>query len=104
MTSEEKAYQIQTVHIGMGGSISCWTDANPVTVVAIKGKRVGIQEDDWKIVKGSEFDGSAEYEYSPNTTSRIRWFSIRKNGRLKEVGGSMNLFLGHRRRYYDPHF
>ncbi len=96
------------VHVGMAGSISCWTDVHPVTVVAFKGKRVAVQEDNWKVVSGSEFDGSAQYEYSPNPDAPIKWFSKRKNGKYVEVGGSskggFRLYLGHRRRYYDPHF
>ena len=96
------------VHVGMAGSISCWTDVHPVTVVAFKGRRVAVQEDNWKVVSGSEFDGSAQYEYSPNPDAPIKWFSLRKNGRYVSVGGTIKngyrLGLGHRRRYYDPHF
>jgi len=55
----------EEVKIGTPGTVSPYTDCYPVTVVAVKGKKVGVTYDEWRIISGSEFDGSAEYEYFP---------------------------------------
>lgn len=98
----------QEIVIGMGGSICVWTDVTPVTVVAIKGKRVGVTKDGYKVISGSVQDGSAEYEFTPQMNGPVEWYSLRKNGRFVKIGSSIRhgyrLSLGKRRRYYDPHF
>lgn len=96
----------EEVKIGTPGTVSPYTDCYPVTVVAVKGKKVGVTYDEWRIISGSEFDGSAEYEYFPRENGPVVWFSLRKNGRYIKVGHKITgtrLGLGVRRRHYDPH-
>ena len=90
------------------------TDRHPATIVNIKKNSAGVvtklfvQRDEYKIVSGSAQDGSAEYEYSPNTSAPIHIFTLRKNGDFCEEGQAMKYatrcWPGVRRRYYDPHF
>lgn len=110
--SDTKNYHL--LPLGTGGCTSCWTDRDPVTLIKIVGEReVHVQDANWKIVKGSEHDGSAEYEYSPNPQGGIdiftkrrptvrspRWKWVRKGESTK---GGTHLALGNYSRYYDPH-
>jgi hypothetical protein len=107
--------------VGMGATVCYWSDRSAGTIVAVEKDKQGrwlikVQGDSWKIVSGSEFNGSAEYEYSPNPEGGIstfrfeneRWCELRVNhdsGRLNKVkGGGCGLIIGRRDRYYDPHF
>lgn len=95
-------------------TVHCGSDANPATVLGQVGGFVTIQMDAWKVVKGGEHDGSAEYEYRADPNGARLHFRRNKKNRYVPVvlndkgrwinGGYGNLSLGHRRRYYDPHF
>ncbi len=91
------------IAIGTGCSICVGSDRYPATVVAVKGKRVGVQYDDYHCVSGSAHNGSGVYEYTQNTNGAIVWFSKRKNGVYRRVKGSTPLWIGRREYYYDPH-
>lgn len=92
--------------VGMPATICMLSDRHPATVIAVSksGKKVTVRKDNWKVISGSEHDGSAKYEYSEDTTGPTYEFTLRKDGRWKEVKGSDRLRLGHRERYYDPSF
>ena len=103
--------------VGMGVTITYWSDRDPATVIEVKnfksGTRKGqpreitIQHDDWKVVSGSEGDGSAKYEYSRNAEAATAVYVVNAKGRWvrKGQGGKgSGLILGSRNRYYDPHF
>ena len=52
------------IKIGTGVTEMCYSDRHPYEVVeVIDEKHLLIRECDWKIISGSEQDGSAEYEY-----------------------------------------
>lgn len=109
-----------TPEVGMAATICMVTDRHPCTVVALehskwsgKLKAVRIAENDFKVVKGSEHDGSAEYEYTPVDMTKVKpeecqKFTLRRTGHWIRDGeplkGGTRLVLGTRERYYDPHF
>ena len=73
-------------------------DCYPGTISKIvSAKCVEVQEDDWKIVKGSEQDGSAEYKYFPNTNNPHRRVRLTKRGWRTKCG--LRVAFGARRRY-----
>lgn len=107
--------------IGMGATILGWTDRAPATIVKVFTKGVylyiEVQYDDYKIVSGSTQDGSAAYEYTPNTNAGTQvyrakfsggeignWSSTFKNDNGRWVSGEGGLMIGSRSRYYDPSF
>lgn len=52
------------IKVGTGVTEMCYSDRHPYEVVeVIDEKHLLIRECDWKIISGSEQDGSAEYEY-----------------------------------------
>lgn len=52
------------IKVGTGVTEMCWSDRHPYEVVEIiDEKHLLIRECDWKIISGSEQDGSAQYEY-----------------------------------------
>lgn len=100
-----------TPKIGEGATLRIWTDCHACTVVKISksGKVVWIQEDRATVVKGTTYDGSAEYTYERNPQGRIWRVSLRKNGAWKVSGtrsreNGMTVGFGHRREYRDPCF
>lgn len=92
--------------VGMPASICSLSDRHPATVIAVNksGKKLTVRKCEWKVISGSEHDGSAQYEYSEDPEGAEYVFSLRKDGRWVEEKGSNRLSLGHRSRYYDPHF
>lgn len=110
--------------VGMGATMTGWTDRYPGTVIKVTefggSKRwlyeIEVREDAYRVVKGSAFDGSAEYAYSPSEFGAVtrfaydkkaeKWVQARRNpdtGKLLAVKGR-GLILGFRERYYDPSF
>lgn len=100
--------------VGQGATICMWSDRHPATVVAVlrfkTGPKTGqvrgveVTGDSWKIVKGSEQDGSAQYTYTSNPDAPRRTFLVDQHGRYVEKGGGDRLSLGGRDRHYDPSF
>jgi hypothetical protein len=91
----------------------CGSDRNPVSVVANDGKLVEVVHDEWKVVEGSEQDGSAKYAYFANPEGQHEFFRLNAKGKYEHVyrgasgrwnKGYGSLSLGRRARYYDPHF
>lgn len=94
------------LYVGNGVTINLHSDRVPATVVSVSpsGKTVTIQRDDYRVVSGSSFDGSAEYECSPNPDGRTETVRIRKDGRYYPAGsGTRGLSFG-RSAYRDPSF
>jgi hypothetical protein len=93
------------IHVGMGASGSYFSDMTPFEVIKVtpSGKTVTIREMDWKIIKGTDFDGTAEYEYTSNPNGRTYTVRKQKSGAWKTPCG-MRIGFGNARRYYDPHF
>jgi hypothetical protein len=97
------------IEVGTGVTIHYVTDCRPGTVIKVSpsGKTLTVQRDEWKVVKGSCHDGSAEYEYSRDPNGIIEVYSLRSNGRYVITGSDKRgtcLQIGIRRYYYDPHF
>jgi len=111
--------------VGMGATLLGWTDRYPGTITKVdtiqsaNGKRVTVylyvQNDLYAVVKGTSFDGSAEYEYTPNPKGSISVFRSVDGGLWEEVcinaetkrwkkTGGKGLRIGERERYYDPSF
>jgi hypothetical protein len=83
-------------------SYGCHTDYHPGTVIRIiSEKTIDVQSDNWKIASGSEWDGTAEYDYTRNSGGLVMRFRATKKGWNWK---GYRLTLGLRRRYYDPSF
>ncbi|MCP9209600.1 hypothetical protein [Streptomyces cucumeris] len=106
----------ETPVIGMGATITHWSDRTPATVVEVKvfksGARKGmpreivVQYDHWKVVSGSTDDGSAKYEYERDANGHTEIYVVNNSGRWvkKGLAGKGNgLVVGERDRYWDPH-
>jgi len=93
--------------VGMGATRVVGSDRYPATVVAIKGNRVAIQDDDWQILPGTEYNATPQYVFLRSPNDNVVWYSKRKNGRYHRVGSSSKftgyVVLGYRSRYFDPH-
>lgn len=92
---------IQDIQIGDGATEAFGSDCYPYTVIAKTNSSVTIQRDDYKCIKGSGHDGSAEYEYSRNTNGVTRVIKFRKGLPTKSNG---RVHFGYRRFYQDPSF
>lgn len=96
--------------VGMPATVCYYTDRDPATVVRVSKtlKTVFVKLDKWKVVDGSEYNGSAKYRYEHDPEADEIEFRLRKNGRWVRAGESTKegtrLVLGRRRRFYDPHF
>lgn len=97
--------------VGDGATLLSYSDRNPATIIEVilfksgpnvgKPRLVRVQGDQWKVVSGSEADGSATYEFSRDENgpiSEFRWTGKSWKGRSGKVA------FGFRERYYDPHF
>jgi len=96
--------------VGMGVTECLWSDREPYEVIAVQDERhVTIRRLGYKIVKGSSYDGSAEYEYFSNPDGAVKKLFKKKDGRWverigrREDSGS-GWFIGFAERYYDPSF
>ena len=108
--------------VGMGCTLLGWTDRHAGTITKVTeycGKvwlyEIEVANDDAKIVKGSAFDGTAEYEYTPGAgchhrfafhRKRQEWIGVIRNpvtGKLNQARG-YGLRIGERETYYDPSF
>lgn len=95
--------------VGMGATVIMYSDRHAATIVAVKGRRVCIQED--RAVRVDDLgmtDSGQRYRYKPNAAAPVRWFSRRKNGRYVEEGAAMHngtaLLIGERDAYHDYSF
>lgn len=102
--------------VGMGATITHWSDRDPATVVAVRNfksgarkgqpREIDLQYDDYEVISGSTQDGSAKYAYTPNTSGPVVTYVINNKGRWVRKGQGARgsgLVLGSRSRYYDPH-
>lgn len=96
-------------------TISVGSDRYPATLIGHDGKILIVRHDDSQVIKGSEQDGSAEYEYASNPNGQLsywrkdgdRFVEVVKNdatGRWNKLGSTRRLYIGKRTKYYDPHF
>lgn len=91
--------------VGMGATRLGWTDRYPYTIVeVINERRIVVQADNYRVIRGSAHDGSAEYEYTPDIDAPLITVTKRKDGKWREMGRSNLFTIGERSRYYDPTF
>ena len=91
--------------VGDGATICVGSDRYPATIVEIKKNgRVVIQEDNYKLISGTEQDGSAKYEYTSNPDGDKYTCYNGKRGWCVWGNKYKCIALGNRRRYNDPHF
>lgn len=110
--------------VGMGCTLLGWSDRYPATIVSVVSCPtskawtcfIEVTDDDYKVVKGSAQDGSAEYEFSPKpdgykttygkSAKTGFWFLIRANekGRLVKADSGNGIRIGQREKYQDPSF
>lgn len=96
--------------VGMGATVLMFSDREPATVVIIapNGKQIGIQRDNAKRTDTNGMSESQDWEFSPNPTAAIEYYTLRKNGQWIKEGNSMKngevILLGHRDKYYDFSF
>jgi len=94
--------------IGMGATHRLGSDEYSYTITRISpsGKRIWLKRDQVKVVSGSELDGTAVYEITPNPDSSEIEVSLRSNGRWYQKGQDMVhwsvFYLGSRSFYRDP--
>ena len=95
--------------VGDPATINSGSDCYPATVTALhkNGREIVLSEHEATVVKGSIFDGTAEYEYGPanSRVSVATWREADGCYRLKGANrryGRVN--IGFRRKYYDPSF
>jgi len=103
--------------VGMAATLLGWTDRHAATVVSVSkcGTEIAVRQDHAKVVKGTTYDGSAEYEYTPNLEAAWRHYRRTKTGGWQAVTfneatrrwnkvESNGLILGRREEYRDPSF
>lgn len=93
------------IYEGMRASGSYFSDIYPFEVIKVtpSGKTVTIREMNATLVKGSDFDGTAEYVYTSNPNGETHTVRRDKFGRWKTPNG-MKVSFGSARKYRDPHF
>lgn len=110
-----KIFQPQDLSPGHPASFHSGSDVNPGSVVRVEGGIAYVRADNYRVVSGSEHDGSAEYDYSANPDGHVsayrfrngKWEAVYKNpdsGRWVIGSRYDRVSFGGRRRYYDPHF
>lgn len=96
--------------VGMAATISVGSDSYPATIVEVSSNRktIKVQKDDAVRTDTNGFSESQTYEYSRNIFAHKDTFTLRKNGRWIRKGFDMNsgtpIWIGHRRKYWDPSF
>jgi hypothetical protein len=114
--SEGPTKKVPTV--GMPATITYWSDREPGTIIEVTNFKSGskkgqpkefvVQYDHWKVVKGSEGDGSAQYKYERDPDGRTMTFSFNEKRQrwieARTEGRGCGVILGHRERHHDPHF
>ena len=101
--------------IGMGATITHWTDRDAGTVVAWDGKVICVQQDHAKRIDDNGMSDAQQYEYTPNPHGQEYYFRRNKHNvwvhvRLNEKTGRWvnargpGLIVGFRDEHYDYSF
>ena len=98
-----------TPEVGMGATAGFGSDCYPYTVIEIVSpKKIVVQADDAVMNTKGEYYGNQVWDITSNPHGGKNTYTLRKNGRWVMVGcelnSTVNLSLGHRHRYEDPHF
>lgn|SRR5574337_164337 len=92
--------------VGMGATIRVGSDSYPTTIIQItrNGKRIVIQEDNAIRTDNNGLSELQEYTYQTNPNGAIYIATLRKDGRYRLQGEQTPVYIGVRRKYYDPSF
>jgi hypothetical protein len=92
--------------VGMGVTISWWSDCRPGTIIDIthKGNRLIIQEDTAIRIDNNGMSESQEYIYEYNLNGSIYVGTLRKDGYYRIAKSSCAITLGYRRKFHDYSF
>jgi len=97
--------------VGDGATVCWYTDRSPGTIIEVGTKQrrpmVVVQEDHATRTDSNGVSDSQDYAYAPNTAGRKWTFTLRKDGRWRELGrsaSSLGLAIGFRRKYHDFSF
>lgn len=101
--------------LGMGATLTYYSDREAATVVEWDGKILAITKDDYKRVDDNGMSEDQQYEYTSNPAGPRYYFRRDKHGRWQRVMKSEEtnrwckvrgpgLVLGFRRKYYDFSF
>lgn len=100
-TSETSMIMGTRPTIGMGGHLRLWSDKIPVTVIAIEGNRIILQEDkSHRIDTGGE---AQSYEYERDERGNTHVANLRKDG-MFHLSNGQKVSLGKRIRYHKNPF
>lgn len=93
------------IEVGTLATGSYWSDCYPFEVIKVSpsGKTITIRAMDAKVVSGTTYDGTAEYEYSSNPQGKTYTVRNRKYGGWR-TPCNMRINFGYAREYRDPSF
>ena len=99
--------------IGMGATILYWSDRKAATIVDItrfksgpkagQVKAITVQQDIATRTDSWGMSDAQSYNYQPDPDAPTRTFSLRKDGRYRDSGGT-SIRIGSRDQYYDYSF
>jgi hypothetical protein len=89
--------------IGMGATITCYTDRHAATIIAMTAKSVTVQEDSAVRTDSNGMCDSQTYAYYPNKGGKVSIFRKRKNGTWRNTDHN-GLVIGERDHYHDFDF
>lgn len=90
--------------VGMGATISHWSDRTACTVIEVSGKRITLQEDLDTRTDNNGMSESQSYSYAPDPNGRIFHATLRKDGVYRISKSTEIVTLGVRRKYHDYSF
>lgn len=92
--------------IGMGATIRIGSDSYPVTIIQVtqNGKKIVLQEDEATRTDNNGLSELQEYTYQTNPNGTTHIATLRKDGRYRLQGEQIPVYIGIRRKYYDPSF
>ena len=105
--------------IGTPATLLGQTDRYAATITAVFERNgrtfIEVKLDTSTVIRGSEHDGTAEYQYTRNPKESPRYFRLENNGEWVGVwfnpessrwvkNNTHGIAIGHRETYYDPTF
>ena len=91
-------------YVGMGVTMTLWSDRYAGTVIKVTPYKVTVQRDKAKRIDGNGVSESQTYEYEPDYNGEILEFYKQKNGAWRNNKSGRGLVLGRRSEYYDFSF
>lgn len=88
------------ITVGMGATITMFSDRHACTVIAFTHNTVNVQMDHATRIDKNGISDCQKYEYSANSNGVVATFKKSKKGVYKSIGYS-GLVLGTRQHYHD---